>query len=100
MFGEDLDLCYQIRRLGYDIMFYPQAEAIHYHGMTHGLKKHSQDLTPTDPQERERTYNAFYDAMKIFYEKNYRSEYNGFVRWLVLTGIDVKKALGARSKIV
>jgi GT2 family glycosyltransferase len=100
MFGEDLDLCYQICRKGYDIMFYPQAEALHYHGLTHGLKKHSQDLTPADPQERDRTYHAFYDAMRIFYEKNYKSEYNGFIRWSVLTGINVKKALGARSKTV
>jgi GT2 family glycosyltransferase len=100
MFGEDLDLCYQIKRLGYGIMFYPQVEALHYHGMTHGLKKHSKDLTPVDPKARERTYNAFYDAMKIFYEKNYRTEYNGITRWFVLLAIDIKKMLGTRSKTV
>jgi GT2 family glycosyltransferase len=100
MFGEDLDLSYQIKRLGYEIMFYPQAEALHYHGVTHGLKAHSKDLAPVDLAERDRTYDAFYSAMKIFYEKNYQTEYNDITRRLVLAGIDVKKMLGMRSKTV
>ncbi len=100
MFGEDLDLCYQIKRLGYDIMFYPQVEVLHYHGMTHGLKKHSQDFSPVDPDARERTYNAFYDAMKIFYDKHYKTEYSRITRRLVLLAIDIKKMLGMRHKTV
>ncbi len=100
MFGEDLDLCYQIKQLGYDIMFFPQAEALHYHGMTHGLKRHSQDLAPVDPAARDRTYDAFYDAMKIFYEKNYRTKYSAITRQVVLTAIDLKKLLGMREKTV
>jgi GT2 family glycosyltransferase len=100
MFGEDLDLSYQIKRLGYDIMFYPQAEALHYHGVTHGLKEHSRGLAPVDLVGRDRTYDAFYDAMKIFYEKNYQTEYSGVTRRLVLAAIDAKKMLGMRSKTV
>jgi GT2 family glycosyltransferase len=100
MFGEDLDLCYQIKRRGHQVMFYPQAQALHYHGMTHGLKRHSQQLTDVDPRARERTYEAFYDAMKIFYDKNYQEEYGRLVRWLVLCAIDVKRMLGLRQKTV
>jgi hypothetical protein len=81
-------------------MFYPQAKALHYHGMTTGLKRHSQDLSHVDPEEKERTYNAFYDAMKIFYDKNYKEEYHWVIRWLVLLAIAVKKTLGMRSKTV
>lgn len=100
MFGEDIDLCYQIKKLGYEIMFYPQAQTLHYHGMTTGLKKHSQDLSSADLEARERTYNAFYDAMKIFYAKNYENKYNRLVRWLILLAIDVKRKLGRRSRTV
>lgn len=100
MFGEDIDLCYQIKKLGYKIKFYPQARALHYHGMTTGLKKHSQDLSSADPEAQARAYNAFYDAMKIFYTKNYKKKYNRVTRWLVLLAIDVKKKVGMRKKTV
>jgi GT2 family glycosyltransferase len=100
MFGEDIDLCYQIKQLGYEIMFYPQAQVLHYHGVTHGLKKHSQDVSAIEPEARERAFEAFYDAMKIFYEKNYREKYSRLTRWLVLSAIDVKRALGRREKTV
>lgn len=100
MFGEDLDLCYQIKRLGYEIMFYPQARALHHHGVTHGLKRHSQDVSDADSEARNRTYDAFYEAMKIFYEKNYRTEYGKLTRWVVLTAIDAKMLFGRRRKTV
>jgi GT2 family glycosyltransferase len=100
MFGEDIDLCYQIKNLGYDIMYYPQAMALHYHGMTTGLKRHSQDLSPIDPEAKQKIYNAFYDTMKIFYDKNYKTKYSRLTRWLVLSAIDIKKKLGVRKKTV
>jgi GT2 family glycosyltransferase len=100
MFGEDIDLCYQMKQLGYEIMFYPQARALHYHGITHGLKEHSKDLASVDPDARDKTYEAFYEAMKIFYDKNYKDKYSRLTRWLVLTAIDAKKTLGMRKKTV
>jgi len=100
MFGEDIDLCYQIKKRGHKIMFYPQAQALHYHGMTTGLKRHSQELSPVDRKAQEKVYNAFYDTMKIFYDKNYKTRYNKVIRWLVLTGIEFKRALGARERTV
>ena len=100
MFGEDIDLCYQIKKLGYEVMFYPQAQALHYHGMTTGLKKHSRGMSFVDPEAKERTYHAFYDAMKIFYDKNYKDQYGRITRWLVLFAVEVKRKLGMRHKIV
>ena len=100
MYGEDIDLCYQVKKLGHKVMFYPQALALHYHGITTGIKKHSQDLSSLDPEARERVYDAFYEAMKLFYDKNYKTEYNRVVRRLVLLAIDVKKKLGTRNKTV
>lgn len=100
MFGEDIDLCYQIKELGYDVMFYPQALALHYHGITHGLKKHSRDLASADSEEIAKTYAAFYDAMKIFYDKNYRHRYGRIIRWFVLLAVDLKRRMGSRDRTV
>jgi GT2 family glycosyltransferase len=100
MFAEDIDLCYQLKQRGYKVMFYPQARALHYHGLTTGLKQHSQDVATSTPEERERAYNAFYDTMKQFYDKNYGKKYGPLLRWLIFCGIDVKKRLGSRDKTV
>ena len=100
MVVEDIDLCYQLKRLGYKIMFYPQSLALHYHGMTTGLKKHSQGLSTVDSEARERVYNAFYDTMKIFYDKNYKTKYGRMTRWLVFLAVDIKKRLGRQGRTV
>lgn len=100
MFGEDIDLCFQIKRLGHRIMFYPQASALHHHGMTTGIKEHSQELSPTDSEARERAYHAFYDTMKLFYDKNLRTAYSPLVRRLVFLAIDFKRWLGLRRGTV
>jgi GT2 family glycosyltransferase len=100
MFGEDIDLCYQIKKHGHKIMFYPQVSALHYHGMTTGLKEHSQELSAADAAAREKAYNAFYDTMKTFYDKNYKTKYNPVLRWLILCSIEIKRWLGRHRRIV
>lgn len=100
MFGEDIDLCFQIKRLGHRIMFYPQASALHHHGMTTGIKEHSQELSPADSEARGRAYHAFYDTMKLFYDKNLGTAYSSLVRRLVFLAIDFKRWLGLRRGTV
>jgi GT2 family glycosyltransferase len=100
MFGEDIDLCYQIKRLGHKVMFYPQATAVHYHGMTTGLKRHSRSLSAADAEAKSRAYHAFYDTMKLFYDKNLRSRYIAPVRWLVFLGVEFRRWLGLRRGTV
>jgi GT2 family glycosyltransferase len=100
MYGEDLDLCFQIKKLNARIMFYPQAQAVHYHGMTTGLKRHSRDLSSADAEARAKAYHAFYDAMKIFYDKNYRERYPLWLRRLILWAVEVKRYLGMRELTV
>jgi GT2 family glycosyltransferase len=100
MFGEDIDLCYQIKKQGHAIMFYPQAQALHYHGMTTGLKQHSQKLSAADAEAQRRAYEAFYDAMKIFYDKNYRTKYHPLFRWLVFFTVEAKRTLGRHRQTV
>jgi GT2 family glycosyltransferase len=100
MYGEDLDLCYVIKGLGHEIMFYPQARALHYHGLTTGLKAHSQAQSSVDAEARHRAYAAFYDTMKIFYDKHYRRRYGPVIRWLIFAAIDARKAIGMRKLTV
>ena len=100
MFGEDIDLCYQIKKLGHKIAFYPQASALHYHGMTTGLKGHSQALSAADAEAREKAYNAFYDTMRIFYDKNLQTKYSRAIRWLVFCVVEIKRNLGRHRKTV
>jgi GT2 family glycosyltransferase len=100
MFAEDIDLCFQLKRLGHKVMFYPQVRVLHHHGVTTGLKQHSQNVATSAPEERKRAYHAFYDTMKLFYDKNYRDTYHPVVRRLIFFGIDLKRKLGERSQTV
>jgi GT2 family glycosyltransferase len=100
MYGEDLDLCFMIKERGHSIMFYPQAWARHYHGLTTGLKAHSQELSSVDAEARVKAYAAFYDTMKIFYDKHYRRRYGPAVRWVIFAAIDARKRVGMRKLTV
>lgn len=90
MFGEDIDLCLRIKKAGFKVVYDPEVKIIHYKGISHGLKKHSKDLSPAGRETKTRAMNAFYDAMLIFYNKNYKKNYPFFINWLVYLGIYLK----------
>ena len=57
MYGEDLDLCFQIKKIGYKIYYYPEVTTIHFKGES-TRKTHLSYV------------NNFYGAMSIFVRKN------------------------------
>ncbi len=79
MYGEDLDLSFRIKQLGYKIMYDPKYKVDH-------LKYQSGFQSP-DAETKEKTKKYFYDAMKIFYDKHYAKRtspiFNRLIYWVI-----------------
>jgi GT2 family glycosyltransferase len=73
MYGEDLDWCYRFKESEWRIIFFPALHVIH--------DKHSSGLK----KGHSKTKDAFYDAMKLFYQKHDLGP--AWMEKLVLVGI-------------
>jgi GT2 family glycosyltransferase len=80
MYGEDIDLCYRIKKGGYKILYYPKAQIIHHKGGSSKKKK-------------TKVIYDFHQAMWIFYKKHYYNKYNIAISFLVYIGIVAKYLL-------
>jgi len=78
MYGEDLDLCYRVKKHGYAVVYYAGASMLHLKGQS-GL------CTKNLP-----TLYHFYNAMTLFYDKHFRQEYSSATTWLVHSAIKWK----------
>lgn len=87
-YGEDLQFCYNIYKAGYTIYFVPDVITLHYGGVSSGIKKQSQSITTANSETRKKVQGWRFDAMRIFYKKNYAKKYPAFLNWLVIKGID------------
>jgi len=96
-YGEDLDFCYRIKKLGYKVYFVPEFRALHYKGVSSGIKSVSKEMTKASRETRIWATEWRFKAMRIFYDKHYKDKYPGFFRELVLKGIDLKKFLAMRK---
>lgn len=83
LYGEDLDLSYRIKQLGFKIQYYPNFSVLHLKSVS-GLKKN-------DLKIKNKSKDHFYDAMNKFYKKNYEDKYPKFISSLVYFFIDYKK---------
>ncbi|ADC45964.1 glycosyl transferase GT2 family [Methanobrevibacter ruminantium M1] len=81
MYGEDIDWCYRIKQAGWKIVYFGQAEIIHYKGAS-SEDKNTKKRNPKIIYE-------FYRAMYVFYKKHYTKKYNFLVNIAVYIGIGV-----------
>jgi GT2 family glycosyltransferase len=87
--GEDLDLCYRIKKSGWRITFYPKTSILHYKGASGGLKKSSRKLSSADMKTKRKWLKAYSDAMYIFYKKHYLKKHSKFTNFTVVIGIQI-----------
>ena len=82
-YGEDIEMAFQIKELGYKIIYYPLWKVLHLKSIS-GLKKKDKNI-------RKQTNDYFYDSMKIFYDKHYAKNHNWLTNKMVHLAIDIKK---------
>lgn len=87
-YGEDIQFCYNIRKLGYKIYYVPDVSILHYGGVSSGIKKQSHHITTADMDHKKKMQGHRFDAMRIFYKKNYQKKYPKFLTWAVQKGIN------------
>ena len=83
MYGEDLDLSYRMKALGYKLLYIPGYTVTHL--------KYQSGIKSSDQGIQKKTQNYFYDAMRIFYNKHYGPSTPKFLNSFVLFIIDLKK---------
>lgn len=88
-YGEDIEMCYRIKELGYKVMFNPTVKIIHYWGASSGLKSTSKNVTTAQKENSEKWNAARYQAMKIFYDKHYRKNYSELFRQFIFIGANI-----------
>ncbi len=87
-YGEDLQFCFDLRKKGYAIYYVPDVSILHYGGVASGIKKQSHAITTADLERRRTMQGHRFDAMRIFYKKNYADVYPKFISWAVFQGIN------------
>lgn len=73
MYGEDIDWCYRIKEVGWKIVYYSDAEIIHYKGAS--------------SKQKNILIYEFYRAMYLFYNKHYKDEYSKIITAVTYAGI-------------
>jgi hypothetical protein len=76
MYGEDIDLCYRIKKAGWKIVYYGKDKITHFKGAS-------------SKKQRPKLIYEFYHAMYIYYKKHHSSESNVIVNFVVYFGIAV-----------
>lgn len=87
-YGEDLQMCLDIHKAGYKIYYIPEVSIIHYSGASSGIKKESQEITTANRETKMKAQGWRFDAMRIFFEKNYFHKYPKLFNSLVYKGIE------------
>ncbi|MFZ2663879.1 MAG: glycosyltransferase [Patescibacteria group bacterium] len=104
VYGEDLDMCYRIKKMGWKIMYLPQFAAEHWKGVSVGRKEtldvktadvnvelRGVDYTKGELRIQMRILST--KAMSLFYNKHLRKKYPFFITWFVMITIKIMTVL-------
>jgi GT2 family glycosyltransferase len=99
-YGEDIQFCYDIKKLGYKIYYVGEVSIMHIGGASSGIKPKSQNVTTANVEGKRRVQGWRFDAMRMFYKKNYAKTYPAPLQWAIFRAIDFmqKRAL-SRLKV-
>ena len=89
--GEDIDLSWKIKNLGYKIVYYPEVSIIHIKGATKGKNRKSKKYISFNDKLKYRLSGV--DSMEMFYRKRLWDRYSLIVNYIVLIGIKALKIL-------
>lgn len=89
--GEDMDLSFQIKKAGYDLVYYPDVEIMHLKGVTKGKVKKWKKKTTLEHRMKLRI--AGVNSMERFFRKNLWKRYPIFFDYFVIFGIKIFKVI-------
>lgn len=93
MYGEDLDWCFRFKEAGWKIVFHP-AVSVYHDKHTSGLKKTKvSGITAQTNEIQLNSRRAFYEAMRLFYNKHYKKRYPAWVRHTMFAGIELVRKM-------
>lgn len=84
MYGEELDWCLRAKKAGWQVMYYPEAEIIHYKGEC------------SKSNSRKAAFE-FYRSMYLFHKKHFADNYNPIINIFIYAGIFLKAFSSWRS---
>lgn len=93
VYGEDVDFCFRARQAGWKIMYLPQWTALHYKGVSVGVRRETRDVSVASRETQLRMAQESTQAMRTFYRKHYAHFYPAPVNVLVLFFISLLSRL-------
>jgi GT2 family glycosyltransferase len=84
MYGEELDWCLRAKRAGWSVMYYPEAQIVHYKGESTKYNSRKAAI-------------EFYRAMYLFHRKHFAKDYSPLTNFFIYAGIGVKALCSWRS---
>lgn len=85
MYGEDIDLSFRIKELGFKILYYPLFTVIHL--------KYQSGLQTDKLRIQRKTGNHFFEAMSIFYNKHLAKKNSALQNMIIHKLIELKSKL-------